>query len=416
VTLEAAPAFDLQTLLSEGAPTVAVLPFRGYGAVADGIGLGDILADQLITHLAHGDEMHVTSRLSTAAFRERPCSLEDVATHLRANYVVSGRYYEHHGRLTVDVEMADAMRRRVVWKHAASEPLDAVLSPDAMLTLELVGGISRAIFAAEIDRQPLVGMPTLSTHSLMLTAIGLMYRLSPKDFLEARRALDALRERLPSHPAPLAWLSRWHLFKLVQNWTTDRNQEGRVAEECAHRALEIDPNSALALTMLGNVRTNHHRDPVGAEALYDQALAINPNESWAWLQKGNALSFRGEGAAAMQHIERAIGLSPLDPAKHFYQSLYAGAALTAGDYERAITAARASLRLNREHVSTFRVLAIGLSMLGREQEARRVVQTLLHIEPDMTVKSFVARSPGRQSGLAERFGEALGAVGLPLGQ
>lgn len=395
---------------------IAVLPFRSYTGQSMGIGIGDVISDQLITQLAHGGGLNVTSRLSTAAFRERPCSLDDVALHLGAAYVVSGRYLENDGQLSIDVEVADTARRTVLWKHLATESASAILQSDSLLLQDIVGGIARSVFAAEIEREPTAGMPTLATHTLLLTAIGLLYRLAPSDFFKSKLALDALRDRLPTHPAPLAWLSRWHLFKVVQGWSASRDEDGRQADDLARRALDIAPDSALALTMLGNARTSYHKDPAGAEALYDRALAINPSESLAWLQKGNALSFRGEGRRAMEHIERAISLSPLDPSRHFYQSLYASASLTAGDYVRAITAARSSLRMNREHVSTYRVMAIALSLLGRMEEAQRAVSTLQRLEPGLTVKAFIARSPGAQSGLAQRFGDALHAAGLPLGQ
>jgi TolB-like protein/Flp pilus assembly protein TadD len=396
-------------------PTIAVLPFSGYDARGEGIGLGDVIADQLITLLSHNAGLHMISRLSTAAFRGRPCSMEEVAHHLRATYVVSGRYLDVDGRLTVDVEMADAARRHVAWKHAATDATSAIVRSDSLIALELAAGITHAVYANEIGRVPTLAMPDLPTHSLLLTAIGLLYRLAPSDFHKAKQALDALHERLPAHPQPLAWLSRWHLFRVVQGWTAQRDEDGRLAGEYARRALDAAPDSALALTMLGNVQTSFHRDPAGGEALYDQALAINPNESLAWLQKGNALSFRGEGQRAMEHIEKALSLSPLDPSRHFYQSLYASASLAAGEYARAVNAAQASLRLNREHVSTYRVLAIALSLLGRMDEARRAVAIVRRLEPELTVKAFVARSPGAKSGLAQRFGDALGAAGLPSG-
>ena len=124
----------------------------------------------------------------------------------------------------------------------------------------------------------------------------------------------------------------------------------------------------------------------------------------------------GNGASALEHTQKAVELSPLDPSRHFYLSIMSSAALSAGEYERAIVAAKASMRLNGEHVSTHRVLAIAQAMTGRLDEARTHVARLLKIEPQLTVAGFVARSPGAASGLAQTFGQALHAAGLPLGE
>ncbi len=397
----------------DGLPTVAVLPFRAYGQGGDHVGIGDIVADQLTTLLSRGSGLNITSWLSTRAFRERPYQLTDVARHLRADYVVSGRYVDSNGKLSVDVEVADARRGRVLAKHSAADATAAILHGDGVL-LGLAGAITRSVLDVELEhRTNGIAMPDLRSHALLLTAVDLLYRLSPSDFEKAAQALAALRQRTPKHPAPLAWLSRWHLFKVSQAWSSNPDEDGRLAEAHARNALELEPGSALALTMLGNVHTSFRRDPAAAEAFYDQALASNPNESLAWLHKGNALAFRGEGRRALEHIEKAIDLSPLDPSRHFYHSLYAGAALAASDYERAVIAANAALRLNSRHASSYRVLAIAQSLLGRIDQARRAVAIVRRIEPELTVRLFIARSPGGGTELAKRFGEALAAAGLP---
>jgi hypothetical protein len=90
----------------------------------------------------------------------------------------------------------------------------------------------------------------------------------------------------------------------------------------------------------------------------------------------------------------------------------ASAALSAGDYGRAITAAGSSLRLNNDHVSTHRVLAIALSLSGRLDEAREAVRSVLRLEPSLTVEKFVARSPGADQEQVRRFALALQSAGL----
>jgi adenylate cyclase len=402
------PADDLR-------PTVAVIPFASYTGPQPAIGLGDIIADQVIASLSKSSAINVISRLSTLAFRDRAAPVESIGERLSASFVVSGRYWQSGAQIHALVELADAKSGRVVWTQTVTDTETAILQSDSELISTLASGISQAIFSAEVATVRVAALPNVASHSLLLAAIGLLYRLSRKDFERAHAALEMLNERAPRHPTPLAWLARWHLFRIVQGWSDDRERDGIAALSCANRALDLDPDSSLALTMLGNAHTNYLKDLPGADALYDRALAINPNESLAWLQKGNCLSFRGDGAAALAHTERAAQLSPLDPSRHFYLSIMASAALTAGEYERAIGAARSSLRLNADHVSSHRVLAIALALSGEMDDARATVKHILALEPELTVARFIARSPGASSGLAEKFGRALMSAGLPAG-
>jgi len=395
-------------------PTVAIIPFATSDSSDQGFGIGDVLADQLTSLLSASALLNVTSRLSTSNFRNRRTPLARIAELLSAHFVVSGSCWRSGDRVTASVELADARSQSVLWARTVSDSHAAVLQHDSTLVLELANGLARAVVAAEIHGTRVQAFPDIESHTLLLGAIGLLYRLSHGDFTQAHAALQALHARVPRHALPSAWLARWHLFRVVQGWSDDRDADGRQALAFAQRALDIDPDSSLALTMMGNVHTSYLKDPDAAERFYEKATQLNPSESLAWLQWGNARSFQGDGATALAHAERAVGLSPLDPARHFYQSILASAALAAGQFERAIDAAHASVRLNNDHVSTHRVLAIALSLSDRLDEARVEVRRVLELEPSLTVETFIARSPGARSGLAQKFGTALHAAGLPL--
>ena len=61
--------------------------------------------------------------------------------------------------------------------------------------------------------------------------------------------------------------------------------------------------------------------------------------------------------------------------------------------------------------ATYRILAASLSLSGRVEEARGVVGQLLALEPEMTVRQFRERYPGRAQ--VEIFCEGLALAGLP---
>ncbi len=394
-------------------PMIAVLPFGVHGQSAWPVPLGDILTDQLISTLSRSEAVHVISRLSTTVFRDTTVPMRAIASSLGAQYIVSGRVWPADGRLQLQAEMADAATGQVLWADALADHDEAVLRMDSALVQSVVAGVLRAIFANELRAIRSQPLPDLASHTLLLAAIHLLYRTSPRDFGLAREALLTLQARAPRHAAPLAWLARWHLTRVVLRWSDDPASDGRAALDMAQRALDLDPDSALALTMLGNVHTSHLRDLQRAEWMYDQALSANPNESLAWLAKGNALAFRGEGPAALEHTQHALALSPLDPSRHFYLGIQASAALTAGDYARAVESARATIRLNFQHLSAHRVLAIALSLQGLHDEARAAARGLLALDPSINVRDWLRESPGASTALAQRYAQALLDAGVP---
>jgi adenylate cyclase len=124
-------------------------------------------------------------------------------------------------------------------------------------------------------------------------------------------------------------------------------------------------------------------------------------------------AFRAEGKEAMAATQRGLKLSPLDPQRYFFEALAATAALSAKKWERAIVHAQHSLRANRTHASTLRAMAIAQWELGRADEARKTVQELMKLEPNLTVTKYLQRSPASGYETGRIWSNALRKAGVP---
>ena len=124
-------------------------------------------------------------------------------------------------------------------------------------------------------------------------------------------------------------------------------------------------------------------------------------------------AFTDEGEQAVLDTSLALRLSPLDPRRYFYDSLAASAHLTAGRYEEALELARRSLRANRHHTSTLRVLTVAQWELGRHEEARETAAILMGLEPELTVSGYLRRTPSAGFKIGRLVAEILGKAGVP---
>jgi tetratricopeptide (TPR) repeat protein len=104
----------------------------------------------------------------------------------------------------------------------------------------------------------------------------------------------------------------------------------------------------------------------------------------------------------------------LDPLRYFYYSLAATAALSAGQHERALTLAKESLRANRTHTSTWRVMAISQVQMGQLDEARASAAELLRLQPGLTVSSYLSRHPSGRYGTGQMWADAMRQAGVPV--
>ncbi len=365
----------------ELAPSIAVVPFASRNAATDQGVIGEILAEEVIRRLSQSASLKVVSRLSTTAFSGRAASLQEISAHLAADYVLSGAYRAGGTRLKLDVELAEARTGRILWSASLDDDLAGIVSGEQELIGRLIAAVGASVTVREVLRSRSRPLPTLKAYTLMMGAVSLMHRLSRPDFEESHRLLQALIDRGVRHPLPVAWLGNWHMLCVQQGWSDDPQRDAYLASECTKRALDMDPDNSLALAVNGFVHVNLLKQLDVAQESYERALSANPSNALAWLLKGTLHAFKSEGEQAIDHAERALSLSPLDPHRYFYESLAAIAAVAAGRYPRALELAQRSLRANRKHTSTWRSLTVAQWRLGRFDDARRSEQELLKLQP-----------------------------------
>lgn len=396
-------------------PTIAVIPFAMRSSEPGHELLGEALADEVIAALSRTSELHVISRLSTTVFRDRREAIEDIKTHLGATYILSGTCRSAGTQLALFVELIDTKTGHILWADSLKGEVHGLFAADDELIARVVAAVSSSVMSQQLQRAHSQAIPTLEGYTLLLGAVALMHRTSPAEFERSHQMLEHLIERGRRHPIPHAWLAKWYVMRASQGWSISPDKDAQLALDATHRALDSDPNCALALTIEGMVQSNLLKNLDRAQEQHKSALEKNPNESLAWLFTSIMHAYKNEGDEAFVAAEKALRLSPLDPLRYYYDSLAAAAAIAAKKYVIASEYAKRSLQANRMHLSSYRSLAISQSLNGDVEQATATVQKLLTLDPAFTVREFVARHPGSRSSpeFTALLASALQTAGLP---
>jgi adenylate cyclase len=397
-------------------PTIAILYFDPLMATTEQLVIADLLAEGLIGCVSRTTRLKVISRLSAKGIAGRNLGYTDVAKLLRADFIVSGSFRPAGETVHLNIELVRSRDETVIWSEEFSVELNALLQKDSAYSKDIATKVLGSIIRAESEAALHTPMPTLPSCALLTAAISSMHNSFDKAwFSKSAEMLSHLIDRHPRHPEPYAWMAKWSVLRVVQGMSDSVTGDVESAYRAAATALQLSPTSPLALTMAGLVHAYLKHDFSEAEKAYDLALLSNPNESLAMLLKGTMHAFRAEGDDAVRLTEASLILSPLDPQRYFYESLGASAAISAGNYGRAVELANSSIRLNRSHASTWRALAIAQSLLGNDTAAQAAVKGLSRLEPNFTVSAFKARFPGRNyvPEYLNFLGKALERAGVP---
>jgi adenylate cyclase len=392
---------------------VAVMPFDDISAESKFSPIGNVMADAVITHLSKSAAFRVVSRLSSVAVSGRQFSSQDIQKLLGVRYLVSGNYMCSGDQLIVMVELSDGRDGSVVWAEQLRYPLADLLDPHGALIGEIVYGVHSNIIRTEFKHSVSRPLPTVESYTLLLGSITMMHRMSHKDFSQARIMLEHLIERHPRNPSPRAWMAKWHSLAIAQHWTLDAHVEAKLGQVWISSALDIDPSNALALTIKGLLHGYVAKEFDLAAECYSAALRSNPSEPLAWIGTATVDAWKGEGAKAVLAAERALGLSPLDPMRYYFESLSSLAMLSARKYDKAIELATKSMFVNAGLTSTRKVLAIAQVLNGEVEKAKLTIQNLLKAEPGFSIDVFSRTSPAFKSPMGTEYVAAFLQAGVP---
>jgi TolB-like protein len=394
-------------------PTVAVVPFSARNVGPSHAALGDALADELIAGLSQTPALHVISRLSTTAFRDGRYSLGQMRDLLKAAYVISGAYSVHGDEVRVQAELCDTGNQRVLWATSQRASIAEIFLGEDRIVPEIVANASTHILDRELQRARTLPLPSLNHYTLYVGGVALLHRLSAREFSRSREMLQHLAERVPRSAAPHAMLAKWHVLQMVQGWANDPQQERLLARASANRALDIDPGHSLGLAVDGLVAVHSDGDLITAHARYTAALDANPQEPLAWALIAGLHSFRGEGVSADAAADKALALSPLDPTRFLLESYAALAKLSAHKHDEAIALARSSVKHNKLHLPSHRILVLALSLAGDRARAREAMDWLKQVDSGFNLREFRRRYPGHDAPHMPEYVEAFRAAGVP---
>jgi TolB-like protein len=395
-------------------PSIAVLPFRNLSGELGHDHVSEGLAEDLVEALSRVPGLFVVSRLSAAVFRTQDRPPIAVGEALGVRYVLSGSIRLVRDQLRLIVELTDAASGVLLWISRIDEKFSDLLEIQARLAETVVRSVAPHVRSAELKRVRVKRPEYQGAYDLFLRAQENMHSPSRATFESSERLLEAAIAREPQYAAALAWLAHWHVMRVGQGWSPDEAHDAERAQTLAKQAVECDAAEPMALAVQGHVNSYFHRDFDLALGCFDRALQINPNASRAWLWSAYTYAWVGEGSRAVQHINRAMALSPYDALICAYSGGASLAYLADGQYARATEFAMRCIRENRGYTAAYKALILALMLSGREAEARGPVNQLRLLEPGFTVQQFRRRSPACTGMLGERYCDAFARAGIPL--
>jgi DNA-binding SARP family transcriptional activator/TolB-like protein len=388
---------------------VGILPFLAT-AGKDDQNLSFSLSQEVAAGLARFRWFDV---IAPGSFARKPSNLlsEELLKRKELDYVVDGAVSGNGNHFQISVRLLDVTQfASPVWSDRFELSIDELHRLDERVTARIVGRIDPVILFIEgHPRRPKDYGPI----GLLFRAMPLMYSMEHDKYEEAGLLIKRALEIDPNNAMALAWSAHWHVYHVGQCWSPDPQAAFATAQKHALTAIRHDPENAEALGIYGHVCSFLEKDFDSALHYFERALRVNPNLAFVWSLSALTYCYVGEPDVALERLERHRDLTPIEPYPALFDNPYAIAHLIRRDYEQAAIFGRRVTKTRPEFVNGYKPLLSALGYLGRRDEAKTYVTKLLSLEPNFTVERFGQVYPFKHAADREHYMKGLSLAGVP---
>jgi TolB-like protein/class 3 adenylate cyclase/tetratricopeptide (TPR) repeat protein len=394
-------------------PSIAVLPFSNMSGDAEQEYFADGIVEDIITGLSRMTWLFVIARNSSFTYKGKAVDIKQVGRELGVRYVLEGSVRKAGNRVRITGQLIDASTGTHLWADRFDGSLEDIFDLQDEVTTSVIGAISPKLEQAEIERAKRKPTEKMAAYDYYLRGMANIYQGTKQANIEALQNFQRAISIDENFATAYGMCAYCYVWRKANGWVADRGQEAVEAERLARTAARLGPDDAPALCQAGFALAFVVGDLEDGAALIDRALVLNTNLAAAWRFSGYVRVFLGEPDLAIDHLERAVRLSPLDPLIFIVQNGIVLAHFFAGRYGEAFSWAQKTLRQNPNYSAAVIMAAVSAAKAGRHDEMRKAVGRLREIDPMTGISNFTNVWPLRRPEDLAAFDHGLRLTGLP---
>ena len=394
-------------------PSVIVMPFDNLSGSADEYFV-DGVVEEITAALSRVREFFVIARQSAFTYKGRFVDVREVGRELGVSYVVEGTVRRGGDRLRISVQLVDTETRAQLWSERYEGATTDIFAFQDQIAAQVAGAIYPAVRNAEIDFVRRKPPGSLRAYDLVLEAYPKIWAQNSD---ENSRAIAILKNAIATDPRygrAHALLSWCHSQDVVYLWSSDPETSRQCARTAVDAASGLISDDPTAMAALGAAISQCLDDLPRAASYIEAALALDPNNAWAWARYAWLAVYQDEPDRARERFERSLALSPLDPLAFNLRMGIALALGLKGEYAQAAKLIQEVLNKHPQVTWAYRQLAYVSALAGDLPTARDAIKRLLAAHPNASVELMKLCHPVRHMPrVFDRMLEGWRLAGLP---
>lgn len=296
-------------------PSLVVLPFTVMGSDPDQDYLADGLVEEIITELSRFRRLFVIARNTAFTYKGKHVDATRVGRELGVHFLLEGSVRRAGNRVRISAQLIDAQSGHHVWAERYEDVLSDVFELQERITRQVVSTLVPEIEAEEMRLSERGQRRYAETDDIAWRAAKAMqdtiFGGVPDGSLQAIE-LAAQAIALDRNCA-LAWhvLSNTHAWRVFMAWAPQRSAELAISRHAADMLLALAPNDSRSYFQRG-IAQEMAGESAEAAADLRQAMALNPNDATVLFFLSFIEAAEGRTAEAKVLATQAVRMSPKD--------------------------------------------------------------------------------------------------------
>ena len=290
--------------------SIAVLPLDNLTGDPDQEYFVEGLQNAMISDLAQISALHVTSRTSTAVYKDIVKPLTEIARELGVANIIEGSVSRSGDEVRVMVQLINAATDENLWSKNYKRKLTDMVALQGEVARAIAEQIHVELTPHEVMRLTRQRQVQPEVYEAYLKGMYFAKQLDPAVIPQG---LDFLYEAIGIDPRePLAYAGLALGYNTIGHGLNAHGAFPK-ALAAAEKALELDEYSGEAWAALGEAQLYYEWDWAESEASMLRALQLSPSLDHVRAHYFYLLFLLGRIDEAFLYAEEARNMSPLDP-------------------------------------------------------------------------------------------------------
>jgi len=353
-------------------PSIAVLPFTNMSGDPQQDYFADGVTENLITDLSQISGLFVISRNSTFAYKGKVIEPRQVARELGVRYVLEGSVQRAGDEVRINAQLIDAATNGHQWADRYDGSLADVFALQDKVTHSIADAL--ALRLSPPEEQVLTRQETRvpAAYDAFLRGWEHYRRTTPEDFAKSIPYFEEAIRLDPAYGRAHAALAMVYSVSYERRWWSSLGISALDTINRAERYLaEAEKHPTSTSRQVAGNRWRRLSEGYGAVRMLEDAVVLDPSDSWGYAYLALALIDAGRVSEAATNTKTAMRLDPHYPP--FFLYILGVVQFSLGQYADAAASLERVTRLNPDDEYPQLALAATYGHLGRAADAKAAV-------------------------------------------